>query len=175
MKLTHEHLRAAVRDVIDFPKEGIVFKDLTTVFKQPDYLRFMVDEIYQLYQDVPITKVVGIESRGFILGTALAYVFEAGFVPIRKKGKLPSKTNSKEYSLEYGTDCIEIHQDAIEENDVVLLHDDLLATGGTASAAVDLICQCPVQALHCNFIIELDFLKGREKLNGQKVTSLIHY
>lgn len=161
-----DRLKSTIRNVPDFPKPGILFKDLTTVFKDPELLSLIISEEYEYYHSKKITKVAGIESRGFIIGSALAVKLNAGFVPIRKPGKLPAETIRKEYSLEYGTDSIEIHKDALDKNDIVLLHDDLLATGGTSLAAYDLISSLHVKKIYINFIVELEFLKGREKLGN---------
>jgi len=161
--ITLQDVENAIRNVPDFPKKGIQFKDITTALKNPEVFRFMADLLYGQYKDRGITKVVGIESRGFILGSILAYRLNAGFVPIRKPGKLPAETFSKSYSLEYGEDRLEIHKDALSENDVVLLHDDLLATGGSAGAAMDLIQLFGVKKLMISFIIELSFLEGIKK------------
>jgi adenine phosphoribosyltransferase len=152
----------SIRDIPDFPKKGILFKDLTTAFKDPEILSSISERIYEYYRDAGITKVVGIESRGFIAGSIVAEKLKAGFVPIRKPGKLPAETFKFEYDLEYGTDMVEIHKDALDRNDVVLLHDDLLATGGTASAAIALIKKFNVKNIYVNFIVELSFLKGRQ-------------
>jgi len=162
-----ENIKESIRNVPDFPKKGIQFKDLTTTFKQPDLLNFLVEKISNYYSDKKITKIVGIESRGFIVGAALATQLKTGFVPIRKPGKLPAEKYSKTYSLEYGEDSIEIHKDALIPDDVVLLHDDLLATGGTASAAIDLIKMSGVKDIFINFIVELKFLKGRDNISNE--------
>ena len=161
--VTLSDVEKAIRNVPDFPKKGIQFKDITTALKNPEIFRFMADHLYDQYKDKGITKVVGIESRGFILGSILAYRLNAGFVLIRKPGKLPADTYTKSYSLEYGEDRLEIHKDALTENDVVLLHDDLLATGGSAGAAMDLINIFGVKKLMISFIIELNFLEGKKK------------
>lgn len=154
-----------LRNVPDFPIKGIQFKDVSTLFKNPECLRIMVDELYDLYKDKGITKVVGIESRGFVIGAALALRLGAGFVMCRKPGKLPAETRQATYMKEYGKDTIEIHTDAITEDDVVLLHDDLLATGGSMRAAYQLVQEfCPKQVF-INFIIELTI----EGLNGRAV------
>jgi len=174
--ITIEELKNTIRDVPDFPKKGILFKDLTTAFKEPDVLHKMADELEAYYADYGITKVVGIESRGFILGSILAYRLKAGFVPIRKPGKLPSDIYSVSYELEYGTDSIEIHQDAIKPTDVILLHDDLLATGGTARAAIDLIHRFQVKKVYLCFIVELAFLQGRKQIDPDiDIFSLVSY
>ena len=156
-----ELLLANLREIPDFPISGILFYDVTTLFKNAECLQEMLDSLYELYKDKGITKVVGIESRGFILGGALAARLGAGFVMARKPGKLPAETIEETYAKEYGTDCIQIHKDAIDENDVVLLHDDLLATGGTMAAAYRLVQKCGAKKSLINFVIELDGLNGR--------------
>ena len=156
-----ELLLANLREIPDFPIPGILFYDVTTLFKKAECLQEMLDSLYELYKDKGITKVVGIESRGFILGGALAARLDAGFVMARKPGKLPAETIEETYAKEYGTDCIQIHKDAIDENDVVLLHDDLLATGGTMAAAYRLVQKCGAKKSLINFVIELDGLNGR--------------
>jgi adenine phosphoribosyltransferase len=168
-------LKNTIRDVPDFPKKGIVFKDITTLLKNPEALTYAAEELYKLAKNKKITKVAGIESRGFILGGILAQNLNAGFVPIRKPGKLPAETIYESYSLEYGTDSIEIHKDAIGPDDIVLLHDDLLATGGTMEAAVKLIEKLGGKVEQISFLIELNFLNGREKLKNYDVHSLIQY
>jgi adenine phosphoribosyltransferase len=174
--MTIEQLKASVRDVPDFPKPGILFKDITVTLKKPEALHFTVDKLYDYYKDKNISKVAGIESRGLILGSILAYRLGAGFVPVRKAGKLPAATLSMEYALEYGVDKLEIHCDAIEKGDVVLLHDDLLATGGSAATALALIRQFEPAAVFANFMIELRFLNGRKALSrADDIFSLIKY
>ncbi len=176
MEVKLQKAKDSIRDVNNFPKEGILFKDITTMLKDEKHLATLVDSLYEQYKDKGITKVVGLESRGFILGTVLAYKLGAGFVPVRKPGKLPAPTYSEKYSLEYGEDEIFIHQDALDNNDVVLLHDDLLATGGTAKATINLLDKFNLKNVYVNFILELDFLKGREKLATQyDVDSLFHF
>jgi adenine phosphoribosyltransferase len=171
-----EELKKLVRNVPDFPNEGIMFKDLTTVFIRHDCLEWISEELYNLYKDCGITKIVGIESRGFIMAANLAIKLNAGFVPVRKKGKLPAKCREITYQKEYGKDTIQIHMDALNEDDVVLIHDDLLATGGTMAAAVNLVKKFNVKKIYVNFIAELDYLKGRSNFdNNIEVTSLIHY
>jgi adenine phosphoribosyltransferase len=171
-----DDIKNSIRDVPDFPKRGILFKDLTTAFKEPGLLRKISYELVQYYSDLGITKVAGIESRGFILGSILAYQLNAGFVPIRKPGKLPSDIYSVSYELEYGTDSIEIHRDAIKSSDTVLLHDDLLATGGTARAAIEILQKFNVRQIYLNFIVELSFLDGRKKINPDlDIYSLISF
>ena len=163
-----ELLLANLREIPDFPIPGILFYDVTTLFKSAECIQEMLDALYELYKDKGITKVVGIESRGFILGGALAARLGAGFVLARKPGKLPADTIEETYAKEYGTDCIQIHKDAINENDVVLLHDDLLATGGTMAAAYRLVQKCGAKQSFVNFIIELEELNGRNAF-GQDV------
>ncbi len=166
----------SIRDVPDFPQPGILFKDITTALKNKDTYNFVVENIYNYYKNAGITKVVGIESRGFILGGALAAKLNAGFIPIRKPGKLPAATFSKAYSLEYGENVLHIHQDALEKDDVVLLHDDVLATGGSAKAAIELIRLFPVKDIKVNFICELGFLEGKSKIDSNlDVFSLITF
>jgi adenine phosphoribosyltransferase len=171
-----EKLKKSVRNVPDFPIPGIQFKDVTTLFKDSSILKEIVEGLYELYKDKKITKVVGIESRGFILGSLLAVRLNAGFIPIRKLGKLPAAVFEESYKKEYGWDTIQIHRDAISKDDVILLHDDLLATGGTMQAAVNLIKQFNPRKIYVNFLIELEDLKGREKFsNGIQVNSIIKY
>ncbi|MCX7983305.1 MAG: adenine phosphoribosyltransferase [Bacteroidetes bacterium] len=169
------NLQSYIRDVPNFPKPGIVFKDITTLLKDPSAVRDVLEQFKRYYRHAGITKVVGIESRGFIFGSMLAAELHAGFVPIRKKGKLPAETLSGSYSLEYGTDSIEIHKDALTPTDIVLLHDDLLATGGTMRAAVELVNCLGAHIKSICFLIELSFLKGRTKLEPYEVVSLIQY
>jgi adenine phosphoribosyltransferase len=168
-------LKQYIRDVPDFPKKGIIFKDITTLLKNPVALKLTLDILYDKVKDLKIDKVVGIEARGFIFGALLAEKLNAGFVPLRKPGKLPAPVFQQTYELEYGTDTIQIHKDAITEGDRVLLHDDLLATGGTAKAACDLIEKIGGKMVHALFIMELSFLNGRKKLKNYKVDSLINY
>ncbi|GHV09476.1 adenine phosphoribosyltransferase [Bacteroidia bacterium] len=171
-----EKLTNSVRNVPDFPIPGIQFKDVTTLFKDPEILKELIDGLYEMYKDKGITKVIGIESRGFIMAPLLAVRLNAGFVPIRKPGKLPADTFEETYEKEYGTDTIQIHQDAVNENDVVLLHDDLLATGGTMLAAVKLIERFQPKKIYVNFLIELEELKGRELFDPKvEVTAVIKY
>jgi len=170
-----EYLKDQIRNVPDFPKHGIQFKDITTVLKQAELFSYIVDATVEIYKDKNISKLVCIEARGFILGGAIAARLGAGFVPIRKPGKLPAEVLRKEYSLEYGTDTLEIHKDAIETGDTLLLHDDLLATGGTAHAATELLHAFKPKKIYINFFCELDFLKGREMLANYDISSLIHF
>lgn len=168
-------IKKYIRTVKDFPKKGIMFRDITTLLKTPKGLKTSFNALLKFTEGLKIDKVVGIESRGFMLGAMLAERLNAGFVPIRKPGKLPAETVKEEYSLEYGTDAIEIHKDAIEPGESILLHDDLLATGGTAKAAVNLIEKLGGKIVQVSFIIELSFLNGREKLKEYDVRSLVDY
>ena len=172
--MREELLLANLREIPDFPIPGILFYDVTTLFKNAECLNEMLDSLYELYKDKGITKVVGIESRGFILGGALAAKLNAGFVMARKPGKLPAETIEETYAKEYGTDCIQIHKDAISENDIVLLHDDLLATGGTMAAAYRLVEKCGAKKTYINFVIELEELNGRKAFPKEvNVTTLL--
>jgi adenine phosphoribosyltransferase len=168
-------LKAAIRNVPDFPASGIQFKDITTAIKKPELFTLMVDDLARQHSTLGITQVVAIESRGFITGGALAYKLGTGIIPVRKQGKLPAESYSVTYDLEYGTDTLEIHRDALHENDVVLLHDDLLATGGTALAVIKLLQNFNIHRIYTCFIIELDFLHGIRKLSPfTQVYSMIH-
>ena len=168
-------LKEIIRDVPDFPKAGILFKDITPLLADADALRASIEQLAQPYRNGAVDLVVGIESRGFIFGTALARELGVGFVPIRKPGKLPAEAISAEYELEYGTDRIEIHTDAIAEGQKIALVDDLLATGGTMSAACQLVSELKGKIVGISFVIELDFLNGREKLGNWPIHTLIHY
>ena len=171
-----EDLKAIIRDVPDFPSVGIMFRDLTTMIKNGEALHVMGDALADLYKDKGVTKVVGIESRGFIGGSILADRLGAGFVPARKPGKLPSVTVKASYAKEYGVDTIELHSDAIGQDDVVVLHDDLLATGGTMNAACQLVKSMNPKKIYINFIVELTDLDGRANLPKDcEVTSLLKY
>jgi len=163
-----------IRDIPDFPKKGIIFKDITPLLGDAYALK---NTVKLLLKDIPqkIDKVVGIEARGFFFGTLLAEHLDAGFVPIRKKGKLPYKTFEESYDLEYGTDTLTMHIDAIKKGEKVLIHDDVLATGGTAQAVVKLVEKAGGEVIMLNFLIELDFLNGKEKLNNYQINSLLHY
>ena len=156
-------LKSFVRTIENYPIEGISFKDITTLLKEPVAFRNVVDQISNHYKDKGITKIVSLESRGFIVGGAVAYCINAGFVPIRKKGKLPAEVLNQSYELEYGVDSIEIHTDALDENDIVLIHDDLLATGGTALAALNLVKQLNVKKIYFSFICDLTFIQTEKK------------
>ncbi len=172
--MNKETLKKNLREIPDFPKPGILFYDVTTLFKNPECLQGMIDELYEMYKDKGITKVVGIESRGFILGGALAARLGAGFIMARKPGKLPAEVIEETYAKEYGTDTIQLHKDAISPEDVVLLHDDLLATGGTMAAAHRLVKRCGVKQAYVNFVIELEGLNGRKTFDENvEVTTLL--
>lgn len=164
-----------IRDIPDFPKQGIIFKDITTLLKHKDAFKHAVDKLTEKYKNKKIDLVVAVEARGFIFGSAVAYKLGAGFIPVRKKGKLPHKTKSVTYDLEYGTDTLEIHHDAINSGDKVLIVDDLLATGGTVKAVTELIRQMGGEIVGIAFLIELEFLKGKEKLKDYPIFSLIKY
>src|SRR3990172_11038598 len=167
-----EDLRAWIRDIPDFPKEGIVFKDITTLLKDRDAFARSIDLMVEHYDDKNIDQIIGIESRGFIFGSALAYELGTGFVPISKPKKLPAAIERVEYALEYGTDCVEIHRDALLPGQKVLIVDDLLATGGTAAATARLVERLDAKVAGLAFLIELSFLNGREKLKGYDIVSL---
>jgi adenine phosphoribosyltransferase len=169
------NLKEHIRSVKDFPKPGIMFRDITTLLNNPEALKYTFNELYNQCKGLDINKVVGIESRGFMFGCMLAEKLNAGFVPVRKPGKLPYKTIKETYDLEYGCDTIEMHSDAIEKGDNVLLHDDLLATGGTARAAANLIEKCGGKVVLASFIIELSFLQGRDKLKEYNLYSMVDY
>lgn len=170
------YLKGIVRNIPDFPVPGVQFKDLTTLFKDAKALKMLEQAMLELYKDKGITKVVGIESRGFIGGSMLAVHLGAGFVPVRKPGKLPAETIKKSYAKEYGTDTIEIHSDAITPDDVVVIHDDLLATGGTMLAAYELVKSMNPKKVYINFICGLDFLHGRDVLpKDVEVTTLFDF
>jgi adenine phosphoribosyltransferase len=173
LKLFSKRFERKIRTVPDFPKQGIMFKDITTVLKEKKLFSETVDMLASLYKSKRIDKVVSIESRGFIFGAALAYKLGAGFVPVRKPNKLPAEKIREEYVLEYGTDALEIHTDAIRKGERVLVHDDLLATGGTAGAACRLVERVGGKVVGLCFLIELTFLNGREKLNDYDVVSLL--
>jgi adenine phosphoribosyltransferase len=160
------NLKSQIREIPDFPREGISFKDITTLLKNKDAFKFAVECIHTAFADKKITKVVSLESRGFIIGGALAFLLNAGFVPIRKAGKLPAKTTSVLYELEYGSDSIEIHNDALTPDDIVLIHDDLIATGGTALAALQLVEKLQVKKVYFSFLCDLKFI---DTLPKQKI------
>lgn len=170
-----DNLKALIREIPDYPKPGILFYDLTTLLKDKQGFRTLIGKLCEHYSGKKIDLVAGIEARGFIFAPALAYALGAGFVPVRKPKKLPSKTASVSYALEYGTDSLEVHVDAVSPGQIVLLSDDLLATGGTAAAAVKLIQQLGGKVAGAAFAVELTFLKGRSKLSGIDVFSLLQY
>ncbi len=170
-----ERLKRLIREIPDFPRPGILFYDITTLLKDPEGFRTTVDLLSEAFASERVDRVVGIEARGFIFAPALAYKLGAGFIPMRKSNKLPAPTESVTYTLEYGTDRLEIHKDAIEPGHHVLIIDDLLATGGTAKAAIELVERLGGQVVGVGFVIELEFLKGRERLAGYRVVSLLKY
>jgi len=165
----------SIRSIPDFPKKGIIFRDITTLLKNADTLKIAVDLFTEKYKNSKIDKVVGIESRGFIIGSALAVSLGAGFVPVRKKGKLPAEVIAEQYALEYGTDSVEMHIDAIKPGERVVLHDDLLATGGTMCAVIKLAEKLQANIVGISFLIELSFLQGKKRMQEQDVYSLIKY
>lgn len=168
-------LKGVIRDVPDFPKKGIIFKDLTPVFQNKKVFKKLIGYFYKKFKNRKIDKIVCVEARGFLIGAPLAYKLGAGLIPVRKPGKLPRETYKVEYELEYGKDALEIHKDAINEGDKILIIDDLLATGGTVSAVAQLVEKSKGKIEAIAFIVELDFLKGREKLNKYKIFSIVHY
>lgn len=168
-------IESFIREIPDFPKSGVNFKDITPLLQDPQAMRETLDLLVEMVGDEKIDKVVGIESRGFLFGTLLAARLGAGFVPVRKPGKLPYKTHTEVYDLEYGKDTLEIHQDGIKKGENVLLHDDVLATGGTARAACNLIERMGGNIIQCNFLSELSYLDGRRKLRDYEVESLLIY
>ena len=170
-----EHLKKLIREVPDFPKPGILFYDITTLLKDGQGFRQVIDALKEHYRGTEVDTVIGIEARGFIFAPALAYALGAGFVPVRKPKKLPSDRVSVSYQLEYGTDSLEIHKDAIADGHSVLIVDDLLATGGTAAAVTKLVEKVGGKVAGAGFVIELSFLNGRQKLNGYDVFSLLKY
>ena len=175
--MNNKVLMENLRCIPDFPKKGINFRDVTTLFKNPECLRIMVDELYEIYKDKGITKIVGIESRGFVIASALAVKLGAGIVLCRKPGKLPGETVSESFSKEYGEDTIEIHKDSIDNEDIVLLHDDLLATGGTMRAAYNLVKKFSPKNVYVNFIIEItdEGLHGRDLFDKEtEITTLLN-
>jgi adenine phosphoribosyltransferase len=170
-----DHLKELIREIPDYPKPGILFYDLTTLLQNPPGFHRLVDKLCEHYAGKVVDAVVGIEARGFIFAPALAYRLDAGFIPVRKPKKLPWKTASVSYQLEYGTDTLEIHQDAIKPGQRVLISDDLLATGGTAAATAELVRKLGGEVVGASFAVELTFLKGRAKLPGIDVFTLIQY
>ena len=170
-----KHLEHLIRDIKDFPKEGIIFKDITPLLNNHNAVNEIVNSFINDNGDVKIDKVVGMESRGFLFGMLLAHKLKAGFVPVRKPGKLPYDKISESFDLEYGQDCLEIHTDAITKGENILIHDDVLATGGTALATSKLVERLGGNIIGYNFLIELDFLEGRKKLKNQKLHSIFNY
>lgn len=171
-----DQVKDKIRNIPDFPKPGILFRDITTALKDADTLKLMIDFLCEEFKDIKIDYVVGMESRGFIFGMPVAYILNAGFIPVRKPNKLPAKTIKEVYALEYGTDSLEIHEDALKAGDKVLILDDLLATGGTAAAACNLVTKAGADIVGCGFVIELNDLNGKDKLpKGVKVVSMIQY
>jgi adenine phosphoribosyltransferase len=170
-------LKSLIRDVPDFPKPGILFRDITTLLRDPEGLRYTIDSFAQKLTDAGLKAdyILGMESRGFIFGAPLAYKLGTGFIPVRKKGKLPAAVHSVEYQLEYGTDCLQVHQDALPEGSRVLIVDDLIATGGTASATAKLVQQIGCELVGFGFIIELQDLQGRKHLPDVPIVTLIEY
>jgi adenine phosphoribosyltransferase len=173
--LNNDQLKKLIREVPDFPKKGILFYDITTLLKDKAGLATLVDRLAEHYLNQQIDLVLGMEARGFIFAPALAYRLNAGFVPVRKPGKLPAETVKFDYSLEYGTNSLEMHKDAIRKGQRVLIVDDLLATGGTAEATAKLATSVGAEIAGLGFVVELDFLKGRDKLKNYDVMSLLHY
>lgn len=168
-------LSLCIRDIPDWPKEGVVFKDITPLLADPEAFKYAVDTIAEAFKDAGVTKVLGAEARGFIFGAPIAYALGAGFTPARKPGKLPWKTSSVTYELEYGTDQLEVHEDGFDENDTVLIVDDVLATGGTAAAKVEMVTGKGAKLAGLAFVLELDFLGGIKKLpEDATVLSLVH-
>ena len=169
------NLKTFIRDIHDFPTKGVIFRDITPLLKDPKALKFTEDALVELLGDLKIDKVVGMESRGFFFAPMLASRLQAGFIPVRKPGKLPYTTIRHDYDLEYGSDALEMHADAIQKGDRVLIHDDVLATGGTAQATCRLIEKMGGKIVQCNFLLEIDFLKGKDKLLDYDVQALVHY
>lgn len=170
-----DELKKKIREIPDFPKKGILFYDITTLLKDPEGLQLVIKLLLDRYRDRGIQKILGIESRGFILAPLLAYHLEAGFVPVRKMGKLPAETVAQSYDLEYGTDTVEVHRDAVEKGEKILIVDDLIATGGTAAATLELTRKLGGEVEELAFLIELEFLNGRSRIQGADVFSLLKY
>ena len=168
-------LAAQIRNIKDFPQEGVIFRDITTLLKNPEAMKEAVDRIVEGLKDIEFDYILGPESRGFIFGMPVAYIMNKGFIPVRKKGKLPAETVSKEYNLEYGTAVIEIHKDALKPGDKVVVVDDLIATGGTAKALAELVEEVGAEVCAMTFLIELKDLKGRDVLKGYNVKSIVKY
>lgn len=168
-------LKKYIRDIPDFPEKGVMFRDVTTLLKEPEPMRYVIDTIVDKYKDQRVDKLVSVEARGFIFGGVIAYRLNCGFVPVRKPGKLPAETVSMDYTLEYGTNTIEIHKDAIAPGERILVFDDVLATGGTVKATCELIEKLGGAVIGCAFISDLTYLGGSTKLSGYEVFSLIQY
>lgn len=175
MNLTVEELKRKIREIPDFPKKGILFYDITTLLRDGESFRSAIDMMAERYRNKTIHGILAIEARGLIIGSALAYALNCGVIPMRKKGKLPFRTISAEYELEYGMDSAEIHEDAVKKGEKILIVDDLLATGGTASAAIKLVQKAGGEVIECCFLVELIGLKGRERVKPVPVFSLIQY
>jgi adenine phosphoribosyltransferase len=173
--MSAETLRAKIREIPDFPKPGILFYDITTLLKDPVAYKEAIDLMLEPYRDDRVDIVVGMESRGFIFSAPMAYLLGTGLVPVRKLGKLPAETLTVEYALEYGSNTLEVHRDAVQPGQRVLIVDDLLATGGTVRGTIELVERLKGEVVGLAFLVELDFLKGRERLEGRKVTSVIQY
>ena len=171
------NLKNEIREIADYPQKGINFKDITTLFKNNEALQFVINSTVEHFKDKNITKVLGLEARGFIVGGVLANYLNAGFIPIRKRGKLPAKIIAENYDLEYGSDSVEMHEDAIDENDVVLIHDDFLATGGTAHAALKLAQRKGVKKIYFSFICDLEFIRTEKKnaIKSHETQILVKY
>ena len=168
-------LKQTIRSIPGWPIEGVIFRDITTLMQDKDAYRQACDLMFERYKDLKIDKIVGIDARGFVFGAVLAYKLGIGFVPVRKKGKLPWKTIQETYSLEYGTDTLEVHEDAVEKGEKIVIVDDLIATGGTVGATVKLMEKLGAQIIECAFVVELPDLKGREQIKGHKVFSLTEF
>ena len=173
--MSAETLRERIREIPDFPKPGILFYDITTLLKDAGAFKEAIDLLTEPFRDTPVDVVVGMESRGFIFSAPMAYQLDAGFVPVRKLGKLPAETVSVEYALEYGTNTLEVHKDAIAPGQKVLIVDDLLATGGTVLGTIELVAQLKAEVVGLAFLVELLFLKGRDRLDGHEIHSVIQY
>jgi len=170
-------LKRVIREIPDYPKKGIKFKDITTLFKNKEAVKYVANTIFENFKDKKITKVLGLEARGFVFGGTIANLLDAGFVPIRKKGKLPGEVISENYELEYGKDSVEMHIDALDKNDIVLIHDDLLATGGTAYAALQLAKRCGVKKVYFSFVCDLEFIRTakKESIKEHETQILVKY
>jgi len=175
MGISEDEIKSVIRSVPDFPKKGVIFRDITPLLKNADIFRRVVQELADRFKDAKIDAVLGIEARGFIVGSALAYLIRVPFIPARKLGKLPWRTVKETYTLEYGEDGLEIHEDAVREGEHILIIDDLLATGGTAAAAARLVEKVGGRVAGLGFIVELSYLKGREKIGDRRITCLAKY